>query len=198
MKVGREAVRQRERENKAGTGWRSAKDAWQRCHGRMGQPGRGDVVWMGASHAVNKNPMYPPFPEGMQMAIFGMGCFWGAERMFWKLPGVFSTQVGFSGGFTPNPTYKEVRSGMKQYGDVGTQYRSAIYPIGAEQLESALKSKEMYEQELSKKQRGRITTEIQEAGKFYYAEDYHQQYLHKNPQGFCGLKGTGVACPIGK
>nr|XP_028594480.1 mitochondrial peptide methionine sulfoxide reductase-like isoform X1 [Podarcis muralis] len=233
MKVGREAVRQRERENKAGTGWRSAKDAWQRCHGRLGQPGRGDVVWMGASHAVNKNPMYPPFPEGMQMAIFGMGCFWGAERMFWKLPGVFSTQVGFSGGFTPNPTYKEVRSGMtghaevvrvvfdpqiigyedllrffwenhdptqgmKQYEDVGTQYRSAIYPIGAEQLESALRSKEMYEQELSKKQRGRITTEIQEAGKFYYAEDYHQQYLHKNPEGFCGLKGTGVACPIGK
>ncbi|XP_028594481.2 mitochondrial peptide methionine sulfoxide reductase-like isoform X2 [Podarcis muralis] len=195
--------------------------------------GRSEAIVVSASHAVNRNPMYPPFPEGMQMAIFGMGCFWGAERMFWKLPGVFSTQVGFSGGFTPNPTYKEVRSGMtghaevvrvvfdpqiigyedllrffwenhdptqgmKQYEDVGTQYRSAIYPIGAEQLESALRSKEMYEQELSKKQRGRITTEIQEAGKFYYAEDYHQQYLHKNPKGFCGLKGTGVACPIGK
>ncbi|XP_034975833.1 mitochondrial peptide methionine sulfoxide reductase isoform X1 [Zootoca vivipara] len=195
--------------------------------------GRSEAIVVSASHAVNKNPMYPPFPEGMQMAIFGMGCFWGAERMFWKLSGVFSTQVGFSGGFTPNPTYKEVRSGMtghaevvrvvfdpqiigyedllkffwenhdptqgmKQYEDVGTQYRSAIYPIGAEQLESALRSKEMYEQELSKKQRGQITTEIQEAGKFYYAEDYHQQYLHKNPEGFCGLKGTGVACPIGK
>ncbi|CAI5781493.1 mitochondrial peptide methionine sulfoxide reductase-like isoform X1 [Podarcis lilfordi] len=195
--------------------------------------GRSEAIVVSASHAVNKNPMYPPFPEGMQMAIFGMGCFWGAERMFWKLPGVFSTQVGFSGGFTPNPTYKEVRSGMtghaevvrvvfdpqiisyedllkffwenhdptqgmKQYEDVGTQYRSAIYPIGAEQLESALRSKEMYEQELSKKQQGRITTEIQEASKFYYAEDYHQQYLHKNPEGFCGLKGTGVACPIGK
>ncbi|XP_053254573.1 mitochondrial peptide methionine sulfoxide reductase-like isoform X2 [Podarcis raffonei] len=195
--------------------------------------GRSEAIVVSASHAVNKNPMYPPFPEGMQMAIFGMGCFWGAERMFWKLPGVFSTQVGFSGGFTPNPTYKEVRSGMtghaevvrvvfdpqiigyedllrffwenhdptqgmKQYEDVGTQYRSAVYPIGAEQLESALRSKEMYEQELSKKQGGQITTEIQEAGKFYYAEDYHQQYLHKNPEGFCGLKGTGVACPIGK
>ncbi|XP_032083690.1 mitochondrial peptide methionine sulfoxide reductase-like isoform X3 [Thamnophis elegans] len=169
----------------------------------------------------------------MQMAIFGMGCFWGAERMFWKLSGVFSTQVGFSGGFTPNPTYKEICSGMtghaevvrvvfdpqkisyekllqffwenhdptqgmKQYEDIGTQYRSAIYTIGAEQLESALRSKAMYEQELAKKQLGPITTEIRAGDEFYYAEDYHQQYLHKNPDGFCGLQGTGVSCPVGK
>uniref|UniRef100_A0A8D0B0A9 Mitochondrial peptide methionine sulfoxide reductase n=1 Tax=Salvator merianae TaxID=96440 RepID=A0A8D0B0A9_SALMN len=196
-------------------------------------PGRAEALVVSASHAVNKNPMYPPFPAGMQMAIFGMGCFWGAERMFWKLPGVFSTQVGFSGGITPNPTYKEVRSGMtahaevvrvvfdpqiisyedllkyfwenhdptqgmKQYEDFGTQYRSAIYTIGAKQMESALKSKIAYEQELARRQLGPITTEIQEAGDFYYAEDYHQQYLHKNPDGFCGLKGTGVACLIVK
>nr|XP_028594489.1 mitochondrial peptide methionine sulfoxide reductase-like isoform X7 [Podarcis muralis] len=170
MKVGREAVRQRERENKAGTGWRSAKDAWQRCHGRLGQPGRGDVVWMGGmtGHAEVVRVVFDPQIIGYEDLL----------RFFWE---------------NHDPT-----QGMKQYEDVGTQYRSAIYPIGAEQLESALRSKEMYEQELSKKQRGRITTEIQEAGKFYYAEDYHQQYLHKNPEGFCGLKGTGVACPIGK
>ncbi|XP_028594484.2 mitochondrial peptide methionine sulfoxide reductase-like isoform X3 [Podarcis muralis] len=193
MKVGREAVRQRERENKAGTGWRSAKDAWQRCHGRLGQPGRGDVVWMGASHAVNRNPMYPPFPEGMQMAIFGMTGHAEVVRV------VFDPQIiGYEDLLRFFWENHDPTQGMKQYEDVGTQYRSAIYPIGAEQLESALRSKEMYEQELSKKQRGRITTEIQEAGKFYYAEDYHQQYLHKNPKGFCGLKGTGVACPIGK
>ncbi|KAM6428084.1 mitochondrial peptide methionine sulfoxide reductase-like isoform 2-T2 [Liasis olivaceus] len=195
--------------------------------------GRSEVIAVQAVHAVNKNPTYPPFPEGVQMAIFGMGCFWGAEKMFWKLPGVFSTQVGFSGGFTPNPTYQEVCSGMtghtevvrvvfdpqkisyenllqffwenhdptqgmKQYKDIGTQYRSAIYTIGAEQLESALRSKATFEQELAKRQLGPITTEIREAGKFYYAEDYHQQYLHKNPNGYCGLQGTGVACPVGK
>ncbi|XP_053254574.1 mitochondrial peptide methionine sulfoxide reductase-like isoform X3 [Podarcis raffonei] len=193
MKVGREAVRQRERENKAGTGWRSAKDAWQRCHGRLGQPGRGDVVWMGASHAVNKNPMYPPFPEGMQMAIFGMTGHAEVVRV------VFDPQIiGYEDLLRFFWENHDPTQGMKQYEDVGTQYRSAVYPIGAEQLESALRSKEMYEQELSKKQGGQITTEIQEAGKFYYAEDYHQQYLHKNPEGFCGLKGTGVACPIGK
>uniref|UniRef100_A0A8C5RNC4 peptide-methionine (S)-S-oxide reductase n=1 Tax=Laticauda laticaudata TaxID=8630 RepID=A0A8C5RNC4_LATLA len=153
------------------------------------------------------NPTYSPFPEGMQVARDVSG-----EKMFWKLPGVFSTQVGFSGGFTANPTYQEVCSGMtghaeviclvfdpqkirmKQYEDFGTQYHSAIYTIGAEQLESALRSKAMYEQ----KQLGPITTEIWKAGEFYYAEDYHQQYLHKNPDGFCGLQGTGVACPIGK
>ncbi|KAK9394685.1 mitochondrial peptide methionine sulfoxide reductase-like [Crotalus adamanteus] len=196
-------------------------------------PGRCEAIVVQAVHAVNQNPTYPPFPEGMQMAIFGMGCFWGAEKMFWKLSGVFSTQVGFSGGFTANPTYKEVLSGMtghaevvrvvfdpqkisyekllqffwenhdptqgmKQYEDIGTQYRSAIYAIGTEQLVSALRSKAMYQQELAKKQLGPITTEIREAGEFYYTEDYQQQYLHKNLDGYCGLQGTGVACPVGK
>ncbi|XP_062996923.1 mitochondrial peptide methionine sulfoxide reductase-like isoform X3 [Elgaria multicarinata webbii] len=177
--------------------------------------------------------MYPPFPEGMQMAIFGMGCFWGSEQLFWKIPGVFSTQVGFMGGFTANPTYKDVctgmtahaevvrvvfdpqkisyedllklfwenhdpTQGMKQHEDIGTQYRSVIYTIGAEQMESALKSKANYEQELSKKQLGPITTEILEATEFYYAEDYHQQYLHKNQSTCSILKGTGVAYPSGK
>uniref|UniRef100_A0A8D0GVE6 Mitochondrial peptide methionine sulfoxide reductase n=1 Tax=Sphenodon punctatus TaxID=8508 RepID=A0A8D0GVE6_SPHPU len=180
-----------------------------------------------AKHAVSGNPVSPPFPEGMQMALFGMGCFWGAERMFWKLPGVFSTQVGFSGGSTPNPTYKEVctgltghtevvrvvydpqkinyeallkafwenhdpTQGMRQYKDVGSQYRSAIYTFGAEQKETALRSKA----ELAKRQLGPITTEIQEAGEFYYAEDCHQQYLHKIPDGYCGLKGTGISCLV--
>ncbi|XP_074790724.1 peptide methionine sulfoxide reductase MsrA-like isoform X1 [Natator depressus] len=184
-----------------------------------------------AKHAVSGNAMLPPFPEGMQMAIFGMGCFWGAERMFWKLPGVFSTQVGYAGGFTPNPTYKEIctgltghaevvrvvydpqktsyeallkafwenhdpTQGMRQEEDVGTQYRSVIHTFGAQQRDAALKSKAMYQQELAKRQLGPITTEIQAAGEFYHAEDYHQQYLHKTPKGYCGQKGTGVACPI--
>ncbi|XP_077193907.1 mitochondrial peptide methionine sulfoxide reductase-like isoform X5 [Paroedura picta] len=165
------------------------------------------------------------------MAMFGMGCFWGAERKFWQLPGVFSTQVGFSGGFTPNPTYKEVctgmtghvevvrivfdpqtisyeallkifwenhdpTQGMRQHQDVGTQYRSAIYSFGTEQLESALRSKAEYEQVLTRELLGPITTEIQQAGPFYFAEDYHQQYLHKIPDGYCGLQGTGIAYPI--
>uniref|UniRef100_A0A673C7A1 Mitochondrial peptide methionine sulfoxide reductase n=1 Tax=Sphaeramia orbicularis TaxID=375764 RepID=A0A673C7A1_9TELE len=162
----------------------------------------------------------------------GMGCFWGAEKLFWRLPGVFSTQVGYAGGFTPNPDYHEVRSGltghaevvrvvfspkdisleellkhfwekhdptqgMRQQGDVGTQYRSAIYPSSPSQQEVALKSKLAYQQELNKKAYGQITTEIVEGQQFYYAEDYHQQYLKKVPKGYCGLKGTGVSCPIG-
>ncbi|XP_077788133.1 mitochondrial peptide methionine sulfoxide reductase-like isoform X5 [Podarcis muralis] len=155
--------------------------------------GRSEAIVVSASHAVNRNPMYPPFPEGMQMAIFGMTGHAEVVRV------VFDPQIiGYEDLLRFFWENHDPTQGMKQYEDVGTQYRSAIYPIGAEQLESALRSKEMYEQELSKKQRGRITTEIQEAGKFYYAEDYHQQYLHKNPKGFCGLKGTGVACPIGK
>ncbi|XP_062996919.1 mitochondrial peptide methionine sulfoxide reductase-like isoform X1 [Elgaria multicarinata webbii] len=196
-------------------------------------PGRPETIVVSASHAVQRTPMYPPFPEGMQMAIFGMGCFWGSEQLFWKIPGVFSTQVGFMGGFTANPTYKDVctgmtahaevvrvvfdpqkisyedllklfwenhdpTQGMKQHEDIGTQYRSVIYTIGAEQMESALKSKANYEQELSKKQLGPITTEILEATEFYYAEDYHQQYLHKNQSTCSILKGTGVAYPSGK
>ncbi|XP_010212795.1 PREDICTED: mitochondrial peptide methionine sulfoxide reductase-like [Tinamus guttatus] len=148
-----------------------------------------------ATHAVSGNPTLPPFPDGMQVAIFGMGCFWGAEQLFWRLPGVFSTQVGFAGGFTPNPTYEEVRSGMRQQEDVGTQYRSVIFTLGPEQHEAALRSRAAYQEELSKRRLGTITTAIEPAGDFFYAEDRHQQYLHKVPSGTCALRGTGVACP---
>ena len=183
-------------------------------------------------HFVNGHALKPPFPEGMQQALFGMGCFWGAERVFWETPGVYSTAVGYAGGETPNPTYEEVCSGctdhtevvlvvfdpgvvsypallkvfweshdptqgMRQGNDAGTQYRSAIYAYGEEQLRAALASKQAYEQELRKRGFGRITTEIRAAPAFYYAEDYHQQYLGKNPNGYCGLGGTGVSCPTG-
>ncbi|XP_007561174.1 peptide methionine sulfoxide reductase MsrA 1 isoform X2 [Poecilia formosa] len=183
-------------------------------------------------HAVNGNPTVEPFPEGMETIMFGMGCFWGAEKLFWRLPGVFSTQVGFAGGFTPNPTYNEVctgltahtevvrvvfspqdisleellrqfwenhdpTQGMKQHNDSGTQYRSVIYTSSPAQQEAALKSKEAFQKELDKKGYGPITTEILEEQEFFYAEDYHQQYLKKVPKGYCGLKGTGVSCPIG-
>eukprot|EP00075_Anas_platyrhynchos_P021952 XP_027311205.1 mitochondrial peptide methionine sulfoxide reductase isoform X2 [Anas platyrhynchos] len=176
--------------------------------------------------------MVEPFPEGTQMAMFGMGCFWGAERKFWRQKGVYSTQVGYAGGYTPNPTYKEVCSGktghteavrvvyqpenisfekllkvfwenhdptqgMRQGNDFGTQYRSAIYTFSQEQMEAALKSKEEYQKVLTESGFGAITTEIREAPEFYYAEDYHQQYLSKNPDGYCGLGGTGISCPIG-
>ncbi|XP_074009599.1 mitochondrial peptide methionine sulfoxide reductase isoform X1 [Numenius arquata] len=183
-------------------------------------------------HHVNGNRMVEPFPEGTQMAVFGMGCFWGAERKFWRQKGVYSTQVGYAGGHTPNPTYKEVCSGktghteavrvvyqpenisfekllkvfwenhdptqgMRQGNDVGTQYRSAIYTFSQEQMEAALQSKEEYQKVLTEGGFGTITTEIREAPEFYYAEDYHQQYLSKNPGGYCGLGGTGLSCPIG-
>ncbi|KAG2460933.1 MSRA reductase, partial [Polypterus senegalus] len=148
-------------------------------------------------HAVSGHPVKEPFPEEMERVIFGMGCFWGAERRFWKTPGVYSTHVGYAGGFTVNPLYKEVCSGMRQGKDVGTQYRSVIYTYIPYQLEMALKSKEVYQKMLNEKKLGTITTEIKEAPEFYYAEDYHQQYLHKVPNGYCGLKGTGVSCPIG-
>ncbi|XP_048793438.1 mitochondrial peptide methionine sulfoxide reductase isoform X3 [Lagopus muta] len=183
-------------------------------------------------HHVNGNRMVEPFPEGTQMAIFGMGCFWGAERKFWRQKGVYSTHVGYAGGYTPNPTYKEVCSGrtghmeavrvvyqpenisfekllkvfwenhdptqgMRQGNDIGTQYRSAIYTFSPEQMEAALKSKEEYQKVLTESGFGAITTEIREAPEFYYAEDYHQQYLSKNPNGYCGLGGTGISCPIG-
>ncbi|XP_073856352.1 mitochondrial peptide methionine sulfoxide reductase isoform X21 [Macaca fascicularis] len=148
-------------------------------------------------HHVNGNRTVEPFPEGTQMAVFGMGCFWGAERKFWVLKGVYSTQVGFAGGYTSNPTYKEVCSGMRQGNDHGTQYRSAIYPTSAKQMEAALSSKEDYEKVLSEHGFGPITTDIREGQIFYYAEDYHQQYLSKNPNGYCGLGGTGVSCPMG-
>ncbi|XP_077345394.1 mitochondrial peptide methionine sulfoxide reductase isoform X1 [Lithobates pipiens] len=195
-------------------------------------PGRPEKMKVSGKHHVNGNPTVEPFPEGTQMAIFGMGCFWGAERKFWKQKGVFSTQVGFAGGHTPNPSYQEVCSGrtghaevvrvvykpedisyekllkvfwenhnptqgMRQGNDVGTMYRSAIYTYTKEQLEAALKSKEDYQKELTAKGYGNITTEIREETSFYYAEDYHQQYLSKIPNGYCGLGGTGVSCPIG-
>jgi len=183
-------------------------------------------------HFVSGHPLKPPFPEGMQQALFGMGCFWGAERLFWETPGVYSTAVGYAGGETPNPTYEEVCSGctnhteavlvvfdpavvsyqtllkvfweghdptqgMRQGNDAGTQYRSAVYAYGEEQLQAALASKQVFEQELRKRGFGRVTTEIRAAPAFYYAEDYHQQYLGKNPNGYCGLGGTGVSCPTG-
>jgi peptide-methionine (S)-S-oxide reductase len=185
-----------------------------------------------AAHAVLGTPMTPPFPDGMEQAVFGLGCFWGAERKFWEAPGVFTTAVGYAAGFTPNPTYQEVCSGktghnevvlvvwdpaktsseallkvfweshdptqgMRQGNDVGTQYRSGIYVTDDAQRAAAEASKAMYDELLRSKHFDPITTEILEAGPFYYAEDYHQQYLHKNPNGYCGLGGTGIACPIG-
>ncbi|KAL4220087.1 hypothetical protein ACF0H5_020498 [Mactra antiquata] len=195
-------------------------------------PGRDEKMIVDTKHAVNGNPTVPPFPDGMEMAMFGMGCFWGAERKFWKLSGVFSTQVGYSAGYTKNPTYKEVCTGRtghnevvrvvfdpknisyseilkafwenhdpttlnRQGNDQGTQYRSGIYYYTDEQLEEAESTKEEYEKLLRQKGYQKIVTEILKASEFYYAEDYHQQYLHKNPDGYCGLGGTGVSCPIG-
>ncbi|XP_041716444.2 mitochondrial peptide methionine sulfoxide reductase-like isoform X3 [Coregonus clupeaformis] len=160
-------------------------------------PGRSESLKVSAKHDVNGNRTVPPFPEGLQMAMFGMGCFWGAERQFWKQKGVYSTQVGYAGGLTPNPTYEETCTGMRQGNDVGTTYRSAIYTYTQEQLEQALASKDDYQKVLIEGGFGEITTEIAEASEFYYAEDYHQQYLSKNPHGYCGLSGTGVSCPIG-
>jgi peptide-methionine (S)-S-oxide reductase len=183
-------------------------------------------------HAVNGNRIQPPFPEGLQTAVFGAGCFWGVEKVFWETPGVYSTAAGYAGGFTPNPTYEEVCSGltghnevvlvvfdpkrvsyeellktfweshdptqgMRQGNDAGTQYRSGIYVFGEEQRRAAELSKAEYGRALSARRYGPITTEIVDAGPFYFAEDYHQQYLAKNPAGYCGLGGTGVACQIG-
>ena len=193
-------------------------------------PGRAVQMTVPEGHLINGHALKPPFPPGMQQAVFGLGCFWGAERLFWQTPGVYATAVGYAGGETPNPTYEEVCSGctnhteavmvvfdpgvvsydallkvfweghdptqgMRQGNDTGTQYRSAIYACGDEQLEAALASKSTFEKELLKKGYGKITTEIRAAPTFYYAEDYHQQYLGKNPNGYCGLSGTGVSCP---
>jgi peptide-methionine (S)-S-oxide reductase len=195
-------------------------------------PGRDAAVAVPAGHFVNGNPLQPPFPEGLEQALFAMGCFWGAERKFWQTPGVFSTAVGYAGGQTRNPTYEEVctgmtnhtevvlvvfdprqvtyedllavfweghdpTQGMRQGNDRGTQYRSAIYAFGERQLRAALDSRERFQQALKGAGFGPITTEIAAAPAFYYAEDYHQQYLGKNPGGYCGLGGTGVACPAG-
>ena len=195
-------------------------------------PGRDEPMPVAARHYVNGNPLTPPFPERMRKIVFGLGCFWGAERKFWQLEGVFTTAAGYSGGYTPNPNYQEVctgqtghnevvlvvydpsvvsfeqllqvfweahdpTQGMRQGNDVGTQYRSGIYTFDEDQLKQAEVSRALYQGELGKAGYGAITTEIRPAGPFYYAEDYHQQYLAKNPGGYCGLGGTGVGCPAG-
>jgi peptide-methionine (S)-S-oxide reductase len=196
-------------------------------------PGRATPLAVPERHFVLDAPLRPPYPEGTEQAIFGLGCFWGAERIFWQTqPGVFTTAVGYAGGMTPNPTYQEVCSartghnevvlvvfrpdergyeellalfweshdptqGMRQGNDVGTQYRSGIYTTTAEQAAAAAASRDRYQEALTAAGRGEITTEILPAPAFYYAEDYHQQYLAKNPRGYCGLGGTGVTCPVG-
>src|SRR5438874_638175 len=195
-------------------------------------PGRDQQMPVADRHVVLGNPLLPPFPEGFERAVFGMGCFWGAERLFWQAPGVWTTAVGYAGGYTPNPTYEEVCSGstghteavlvvfdpsetsyeemlrifweghdptqaMRQGNDVGTQYRSAVYYADDSQREAAEASVAMFQEKLRESGYGEISTEIAQAGDFYYAEPYHQQYLAKNPNGYCGLGGTGVSCPIG-
>ncbi len=195
-------------------------------------PGRAEPLSVPESHFVNGHPLKPPFPQGMEMAMFGLGCFWGAEKSFWETEGVYTTAVGYAGGYTPNATYQEVCSGMtghtevvlvvfdpqvvsyekllkifweahdptqgmRQGGDVGTQYRSEIYTYNDEQKKAALASRDAYEEVLGASGYDPITTEIEDAPELYYAEDYHQQYLAKNPNGYCGHGGTGVACPTG-
>ena len=195
-------------------------------------PGRAEPIPTAETHFVNGNPLKGPYPSGLKIAMFGMGCFWGAERMFWDTPGVWATAVGYAAGFTPNPTYREVCSGMtghnevvlvvfdpdqvsydellkvfweghnptqgmRQGNDVGTQYRSGVYVYDDAQRAAAEESREMFAQNLQKAGYGAVTTEILDAREFYFAEDYHQQYLAKNPGGYCGLGGTGVACPVG-
>ncbi|MEX0874542.1 MAG: peptide-methionine (S)-S-oxide reductase MsrA [Actinomycetota bacterium] len=194
--------------------------------------GRDEEMPVPDRHEVLGNPLKPPFPDGLEQAVFGLGCFWGAERKFWETPGVYTTAVGYAGGLTPNPSYEEVCSGrtghteavlvvydpkqvsyeellkvfweehdptqgMRQGNDVGTQYRSAIYTYSDDQLKTAEASREMFEEALADAGYGEITTEIRPAPDFYYAEPYHQQYLWKNPGGYCGIGGTGVSCPVG-
>ncbi len=196
-------------------------------------PGRSARMPVPSRHFVNGHPVAPPFPAGLETAMFGLGCFWGAERKFWQLPGVYSTAVGYSAGFTPNPTYSEVctgmtghnevvrvvfdpvavgygdllavfweshdpTQGMRQGNDIGTQYRSGIYIGSSEQNHAAIESRNRYQQALEASGFGRVTTEILEASEFYYAEEYHQQYLAKNPGGYCGLGGTAVSYPGSK
>ena len=196
-------------------------------------PGRTDQTMpVPSAHFVNGNPLVGPWPEGYETAVFGLGCFWGAERKFWQTDGVWTTAVGYAGGFTPNPTYEETCSGltghaevvlvvfdpakvsyeqllkvfwenhdptqgMRQGNDIGTQYRSAIYTTSDEQLEQARASADSYAERLRTAGFGSVTTEIAPAGEFFYAEPYHQQYLAKNPNGYCGIGGTGVSCPVG-
>lgn len=195
-------------------------------------PGRDNPITISGNHFVNKNPIIPPFDEGLETAMFGMGCFWGAERLFWQIPGVYSTAVGYAAGHTKNPLYEEVCSGMtghtevvlvvfdpkkvtyeeilrvfweghnptqgmRQGNDVGTQYRSGVYTYSVEQMLAVKASHHTYETALRGQGYDEITTEILDAPEFYYAEEYHQQYLAKNPNGYCGLGGTGVVCPSG-
>jgi peptide-methionine (S)-S-oxide reductase len=195
-------------------------------------PGRAQPIATAQTHHVNGHPLHPPYPAGMAEAVFGLGCFWGAERKFWQTPGVWTTAVGYAGGATPNPTYEEVCSGqtghtevvrvvfdpklvsfeallkvffeshdptqgMRQGNDVGTQYRSAIYTTSAAQRQEADAARAAYDAKLRAAGYGAITTEIREAPEFYHAEGYHQQYLAKNPGGYCGIGGTGVSCPVG-
>jgi len=195
-------------------------------------PGRDQEMAVPDSHFVLGTPLKPPFPEDTERTVFGMGCFWGAERVFWQAPGVFTTAAGYAAGYTPNPTYEEVcggrtghnevvlvvhrpaeisyedllrlfweghdpTQGMRQGNDVGTQYRSGVYTTTDAQRQAALASRDEYAKSLAATGRGEITTEIEPAGDFFYAEDYHQQYLAKNPGGYCGLGGTGVSCPVG-
>ena len=195
-------------------------------------PGRTAAMRVPERHEVLGTPIAPPFPEGLERAVFGMGCFWGAERVFWQAPGVYTTAVGYAGGYTSNPSYEEVCSartghaevvlvvfdpkqtsydamlrlfwenhdptqGMRQGNDIGTQYRSAVYTTSDAQRDAAESSRRVFQSELSGAGYGEITTEIEPLRDFYYAEDYHQQYLAKNPNGYCGLGGTGVSCPVG-
>jgi peptide-methionine (S)-S-oxide reductase len=208
------------------------RDKTQRIDAADALPGRAETMPIPAHHHVNGATLGPEFPPGIETAVFGMGCFWGAERKFWEAPGVYTTAVGYAGGHTPNPTYEEVcggrtghteavlvvfdpsvtsydallkifweahdpTQGMRQGNDVGTQYRSAIYWHGDEQRRLAEASRDSYAQALRAAGHGPITTEIATAPRFYYAEEYHQQYLAKNPRGYCGIGGTGVSCPIG-
>lgn len=195
-------------------------------------PGREQAMAVPARHFVNGHPLLPPFPDGTELALFGLGCFWGAERIYWGIPGTYSTAVGYAAGYTPNPNYREVctgmtghnevvrvvyepgrvgyeellkvfweshdpTQGMRQGNDVGTQYRSGIYTYNGAQKQAAIASRGRYQAVLDHAGYGAITTEIIDAPTFYYAEEYHQQYLAKNPSGYCGLGGTGVACPAG-
>jgi peptide-methionine (S)-S-oxide reductase len=195
-------------------------------------PGRSERMPVPEAHFVNRNRLTPPFPDGFERALFGMGCFWGVEKKFWQQPGVYSTAVGYAGGVTPNPTYREVctgmtghnevvlvvfdpkavsydallkvfwenhdpTQGMRQGNDVGTQYRSGIYYVDDGQRRAAEATRDAFQKQLSAAGYSAITTEIVPAPEFYYAEDYHQQYLAKNPDGYCGMGGTGVSCPIG-
>jgi peptide-methionine (S)-S-oxide reductase len=212
--------------------WFASSDKLRMPRPQEALPGRDTPMPVAAQHAVLGGPMSPPFPAGAEIAIFGMGCFWGAEKKFWQVPGVISTQVGYAAGYTPNPTYREVCSGrtghnevvqvvfdpsrvryeellrvfwenhdptqgMRQGNDVGTQYRSGIYYTSEAQKQAAEASRDAYQKRLLDAAFGEITTEVLPAPTFYYAEDYHQQYLEKNPGGYCGIGGTGVSCPTG-